>query len=196
LILFAGESQLQNLLIQERGATSFGPALIMAQSLLVQGLLQPEYSPLLMFMSDGDAFDGEVGIDRMRTLCSEISQLTAPGCKWEEVGEEPTLGIEISNNALAEALHEKVDFTVEELIKFKVSNLSSDCYIKANRKYFKSSIAELQVKTIAFGSGANHDKLQRLAEPGGGEFLLASDGFQLKQCFRNAAASLVKTHFR
>jgi len=190
------ESQLQNLLIQECGATSFGPALIMAQSLLVQGLLQPEYSPLLMFMSDGDAYDGEVGIDRMRTLCSEISQLTAPGCKWEEVGEEPTSGIEISNNALAEALHEKVDFTVEELIKFKVSNLSSDCYIKANRKYFKSSIAELQVKTIAFGSGASHDKLQRLAEPGGGEFLLASDGFQLKQCFRNAAASLVKTHFR
>ena len=102
----------------------------MAQSLLIQGLQQPAYSPLLMFMSDGGAPDGE---DEMSFLSTEISVLTP----------------------------------------------------------------DLQVKTLAFGAGASRDKLQRLADLGGGELLLAIDGMALKECFRKTAASLVtKTHFR
>lgn len=56
--------------------------------------------------------------------------------------------------------------------------------------------SELQVKTLAFGSGADKEKLKALAAAGGGEFLLAVDGMQLKACFEKTAASLVKTHFR
>ena len=56
--------------------------------------------------------------------------------------------------------------------------------------------SELQVKTLAFGKHANRTKLKALAHAGGGEFLLAVDGLELKACFEKAAASLVKTHFR
>lgn len=59
-----------------------------------------------------------------------------------------------------------------------------------------SRTSELQVKTFAFGEGADTSKLQALASAGGGEFLLAVDGLKLKECFEKAAASLVKTHFR
>ena len=56
--------------------------------------------------------------------------------------------------------------------------------------------SELQVKTLAFGHNADTKLLQALATAGGGEFLLAVDGLQLKACFEKTAASLVKTHFR
>jgi len=103
----------------------------MAHVLLTQGLQQqPEYSPLLMFMSDGGASDGEA---EMRILCTELSKTTA----------------------------------------------------------------ELQVKTLAFGPGASGEKLRDMANLGGGEFLTAIDGVELKEVFQKTAASLVvKTHCR
>ena len=118
-------------MMYQGGGTCFGPALKMAQALLMQGLQQqPEYSPVLMFMSDGGASDGE---DEMRALCTELS----------------------------------------------------------------NTIAELQVKTLAFGPGASTEKLKRMANLGGGEFLPAMDGVELKECFEKAASSLaVKVHFR
>ena len=113
------------------GGTCFGPALMMAQAVLMQGLQQqPEYSPLLMFMSDGGASDGDA---EMFTLCTELSKTSA----------------------------------------------------------------ELQVKTLAFGNGASRDKLQGMANLGGGEFLTAIDGVELREVFKKTAASpVVKTHFR
>ena len=68
--------------------------------------------------------------------------------------------------------------------------------IRALYKEISSRTSELQVKTLAFGNGADTEKLQALATAGGGEFLLAVDGVELKACFENTAASLVKTHFR
>ena len=88
-----------------------------------------QYPPLLMFMSDGGAPDGE---DEMDALHTKISGLTS----------------------------------------------------------------ELLVKTFAFGEGADTGKLQALATAGRGEFLLAVDGMQLKECFEKTAASLVKTYVR
>jgi hypothetical protein len=46
------------------------------------------------------------------------------------------------------------------------------------------------VKTMGFGSGCDSSKLQRLATLGGGEFSLALNGLELKECFEQAAASL------
>jgi len=128
---FAGASELESLMIYQGGSTCFGPALRMAHVLLTQGLQQqPEYSPLLMFMSDGGASDGEA---EMRILCTELSKTTA----------------------------------------------------------------ELQVKTLAFGPGASGEKLRDMANLGGGEFLTAIDGVELKEVFQKTAASLVvKTHCR
>ena len=48
----------------------------------------------------------------------------------------------------------------------------------------------LKVNSTAFGAGANVSKLRTLAESGGGEFLEAADGVQLKDCFEQTAASL------
>jgi len=128
---FAGVSQLQSMMIHQGGNTCFGPALKMAHALLTQGLQQrPEYSPLLMFMSDGAANDGE---DEMCALYTDLSKSTA----------------------------------------------------------------ELQVKTLAFGNGASRDKLRDMANLGGGDFLSAIDGVELKEVFEKTAADLVvKTHFR
>jgi hypothetical protein len=50
--------------------------------------------------------------------------------------------------------------------------------------------AGLQVKTLGFGSSCDSGKLGRLADLGGGEFLHALTGLELKQCFEQAAASL------
>ena len=68
--------------------------------------------------------------------------------------------------------------------------------MRALHKKISRRTSELQVKTLAFGEHANRTKLEALAHAGGGEFLLAVDGLELKACFEKAAASLVKTHFR
>ena len=53
-------AQLSSLLKFQSGGTMFSPALAQAHKVIAQGLqLQAEYSPLLLFMSDGGAPDGE-----------------------------------------------------------------------------------------------------------------------------------------
>jgi len=60
---------------------------------------------------------------------------------WFEVGgdrtEQPTSGIQITNEGLVEALKLGNMFTKEEFDPLKVSNLSYDSYIKVDDKYFK-----------------------------------------------------------
>ena len=68
--------------------------------------------------------------------------------------------------------------------------------MRALHKKISRRTSELQVKTLAFGEHANRTKLEAMAHAAGGEFLLAVDGLELKACFEQAAASLVKTHFR
>jgi hypothetical protein len=68
--------------------------------------------------------------------------------------------------------------------------------MRALHKEISLRTSELQVKTLAFGDQADPTKLKALADAGGGEFLLALDGQELKTCFEKAAASLAKTHFR
>ena len=115
-------AELPNFLHQKGGGTRFGPALNNARKVIELGL-QYAYPPLLMFMSDGGASDGEL----------EMAQL----------------------------LHA-----------------------------VPPDSTELQVKTLAFGQGADVSKLSSLAKLGGGEFLLAINGLELKECFEQAAASL------
>jgi hypothetical protein len=62
------------------------------------------------------------------------------GLKWKQTGsEKPATGTEIKNALLASALQgkKKVDFKKEEWHKFRVTDLSSDSYIKAGNCYFK-----------------------------------------------------------
>mmetsp|Transcript_84306 Transcript_84306/g.136665 ORF Transcript_84306/g.136665 Transcript_84306/m.136665 type:complete len:80 (-) Transcript_84306:284-523(-) len=54
-------------------------------------------------------------------------------------------------------------------------------------------VAELPVKTLVFG---HRDNLQRMVDLGGGEFLPAIHGVELKELESKASASLVKMHFR
>ena len=68
--------------------------------------------------------------------------------------------------------------------------------MRALHKEIALRTSELQVKTLAFGDQAAPTKLKALADAGGGEFLQALDGQELKTCFEKAAASLAKTHFR
>ena len=60
------------------------------------------------------------------------------GSKWIVIGSSrPEMGIELKNEKLAVALQQKDEFTQVELSRFKVSDLSSETYIKAGAKYFK-----------------------------------------------------------
>ena len=52
-------AQLSSLLRFQGGGTSFSPAIAQAHKVFAHGLMQAEYSPLLVFMSDGGAPDGE-----------------------------------------------------------------------------------------------------------------------------------------
>jgi len=61
-----------------------------------------------------------------------------PGLKWEGVGsDKPKTGTEIQNAALAKALQTRFEFTRADIDRFGVSNLSYNCYIKVDGKYFK-----------------------------------------------------------
>ena len=68
--------------------------------------------------------------------------------------------------------------------------------MRALYKEISSRTSELQVKTLAFGDGAGIETLQALATAGGGEFLQAIDGLELKACFEQTAFSLLKTRFK
>ena len=73
---------------------------------------------------------------------------------------------------------------------------SGEDEMRSLRTVISSRTSELLVKTISFGD-ADSAKLEALANAGGGEFLRAVGGIELKECFEKAAASLpVKTHFR
>lgn len=66
-----------------------------------------------------------------------------PGLKWMVVGSlKPQTGTEISNEALATALQQKVEFSYEEFDKFKVGELFEDSFIMVEGKYFASAGAE------------------------------------------------------
>lgn len=74
--------------------------------------------------------------------------LNAVGLKWKEVdSQKPMTGTEIVNEALATALQQKaqVSFSLQELRKFNIGELSDDSYIKAGDKYFKPADSEALV---------------------------------------------------
>jgi hypothetical protein len=76
----------------------------------------------------------------IRASATHPSDQTAVGLKWKEAGSEiPSTGTEINSELLAAALQKKVEFKKEEWQKFKVTDLSSDSYIKVGNCYFKPS---------------------------------------------------------
>ena len=67
-----------------------------------------------------------------------LQALSAPGLKWKDVGtEKPISGKEIKHDRLAAALHDKFEFTEQELAQLTVSDLSYNDYIMVDSKYLK-----------------------------------------------------------
>ena len=78
-----------------------------------------------------------------------VSQLRAPGLKWEAIGsDKPETGVEITNEALAAALQEKTKLTGDEVSKFGVSDLLADSYIKVGDTYFQATAEPVQEASV------------------------------------------------
>ena len=64
--------------------------------------------------------------------------ITIPILEWINVGwQKPTIGREITNSLLTEALKSKTTFTLQEYYSFETGNLKITNYIKSNNNYFK-----------------------------------------------------------
>ena len=62
----------------------------------------------------------------------------APGLKWCKVGEtEPSHGTEFTNERLATALAQKLEFTKEELHSFGVERVRVDHFVKSGTSYYQ-----------------------------------------------------------
>ena len=104
------------------------------------GYLKPELIRLMRHYPS----HGEIqrrGIEALCVLAQQNAEIkiaianAVPGLQWKEVGSEnPTSGTEVSNEALATALQQRVQFSPQELDNFKVGVLSSDSYIKVADK--------------------------------------------------------------
>ena len=67
----------------------------------------------------------------------EYPGLSGYNSLWE-VSQTAPSGIEFTNPKLAAALQQgKTEFTKEDLDSFDMSDLSTDCYIRAGDKFFK-----------------------------------------------------------
>jgi len=76
------------------------------------------------------------------------------GVKWQGVGSDrPKTGTEIQNAALAKALQTRFEFTRADIDRFGVSNLSYNCYIKVDGKYFKPAVHPLHCREDERGLG-------------------------------------------
>jgi hypothetical protein len=72
--------------------------------------------------------------------------LTIPILEWTNVGwQKPTIGTEITNTLLSEALKTKTTFTVEEYESFGTGNLKITNYIKSNNNYFKPKSGQSRI---------------------------------------------------
>ena len=72
--------------------------------------------------------------------------LTIPILEWTDVGwQKPTIGTEITNTLLSEALKTKTTFTVEEYESFGTGNLKITNYIKSNNNYFKPKSGQSRI---------------------------------------------------
>jgi hypothetical protein len=57
--------------------------------------------------------------------------------KWKDVGSvKPSSGVEIDNAALAAALQNDTEFSMADMVKFKVLTLSYDAFIQAGDRYY------------------------------------------------------------
>jgi hypothetical protein len=82
--------------------------------------------------------DDDVVLASHDALRDDNSDARALGLKWKEVGSQKTTkGTAIINEALATALQQKAEFSLQELRKFNVGELSYDSYIKVGDKYFE-----------------------------------------------------------
>ena len=83
------------------------------------------------------------------------------GLRWEKLGsQEPLTGTEISNDALAVGLREKLEFSEKEWDKFKVSNLCSDSYIRSGDKYFRpASVRGPSIRTLDWNVNRSLDRV-------------------------------------
>jgi hypothetical protein len=67
--------------------------------------------------------------------------IRTPILEWMNVGwQKPTIGTEIINSLLTEALKTKTTFTIEEYTSFNTDNLKITNYIKSNNNYFKPKL--------------------------------------------------------
>ena len=72
--------------------------------------------------------------------------ITIPILEWTNVGwQKPTVGTEITNTLLTEALKTKTTFTVEEYESFGTGNLKITNYIKSNNNYFKPKSGQSRI---------------------------------------------------
>ena len=99
-----------------------------------------------------------------------------PGLTWEDVGSErPGTGTEITCEALAHALQQRLEFSEDELDTFQVSALSNDCFIKSGEKYFRPVAA---VSDALHGEGGEAgEEVEELDEwqgPPGAVYVLRS----------------------
>tara|TARA_B100001778_G_scaffold73510_1_gene58800 strand:- start:24082 stop:26172 length:2091 start_codon:yes stop_codon:yes gene_type:complete len=72
--------------------------------------------------------------------------ITIPILEWMNVGwQKPTIGTEITNSLLSEALKSKITFTVQEYNSFETGNLKITNYIKSNNNYFKPKSTQSRI---------------------------------------------------
>jgi len=88
-------------------------------------------------------------------------------CKWRRVGYiQPTVGTEMHNDKLAEAINDKTSacaFDKEEWEEFEVAGLRPDHFIKSGDAYFE--LEAQRVSTVDARDGASEGGLGRQASP-------------------------------
>ena len=82
------------------------------------------------------------------TRVASIFNRKDPAVKWKDVGTvEPQTGAEIQNQALAVALKQKRQLTQNEMVDFKLHDLSHESYIKVGNTYFRLDKKEQNVQS-------------------------------------------------
>ena len=99
-----------------------------------------------------------------------------PGLTWEDVGSErPGTGTEITCDALAQALQQRLEFNEDELDTFQVSALCNECFIKSGEKYFKPVVAVSDALGGEGGeAGEEAEELDEWQGPPGAVYVLRS----------------------
>ena len=108
-------------------------------------VVSPDIPPPDVILTDmsPDAVDEELlrrdaGLKVTYVKCPDDG--VSPGLKWENLGRaKPNTGTEIKNAELALALEGKKEFTRDELISFRVSNLTYNSYIQVGNCYFRAA---------------------------------------------------------